>query len=53
MTDDNHTWLAVEKCGDITGNPKLLQRGGPMYATYMLKVYGAVTAMGGANFSWE
>ena len=32
-------------------NPKLPQRGGPKYAAHMLRVYEAVTAIGGLNVS--
>ena len=43
-TDDNQVQLVVESCHNVTGNPKLPQRGDPKYAAHMLRVCEAVTA---------
>ena len=51
MTKGNHTQPTVDSCGDITGNPELLWRGGPKYAAHILRVYEVVTATVSMNFS--
>ena len=51
MTHNNPTQPAVVSCIGVTWKPELLWRECPKYAPHMLRVYEAVTAMGGQNFS--